>query len=97
MDNTISAILLRLRARNWSWPRLIARSRHSPPSDDIPRTADGKSHWITKELDKLAESIDAGDPHGIEFHASEIYSRRSVPWKGLSTEEARGFSRDPAS
>ncbi len=58
---------------------------------------EAQSHWITKELDKLAESIDAGDPHGIEFHASEIYSRRSVPWKGLSTEEARGFSRDPAS
>ncbi len=51
---------------------------------------EAQSHWITKELDKLAESIDAGDPHGIEFHASEIYSRRSAPWKGLSQEEARG-------
>lgn len=51
---------------------------------------ESQSHWITRELDRLAESIDPGDPHGIEFHASETYSRRSAPWKGLSPEEARG-------
>lgn len=51
---------------------------------------EAQSHWITQELDKLAENIDPGNPHGVEFHASETYARRSHPWKGLSQEEARG-------
>ena len=49
-----------------------------------------QSHWITQELDKLAENINPGDPHSVEFHASETYSRRSQPWKNLSQDEARG-------
>ena len=31
---------------------------------------EAQSHWITQELDSLAQSIDAGNPHGVEFHAS---------------------------
>lgn len=38
-------------------------------------------HWLTEQLDKLAESIAPEDPQGVEFHASEIFSRRSHPWK----------------
>ncbi len=34
-----------------------------------------QSHWITQELDKLAETINPGDPHGVEFHASETFAR----------------------
>ena len=29
-------------------------------------------------------------PHSVEFHASDIYARRSPVWKGLTKEEARG-------
>ena len=50
---------------------------------------EAQSHWITVELDKLAESI-SENPHGVEFHASETYARRSAPWKGMKQEEARG-------
>ena len=51
---------------------------------------EAQSHWITQQLDTLAESLNPGDPHGVEFHASEIYARRSQPWKGLNQREARG-------
>lgn len=51
---------------------------------------ESQSHWITRELDKLAASTEPGDPHGVEFHASEIFSRRVSPWKGLKPDEARG-------
>ena len=47
-------------------------------------------NWITRQLDELAENIDPGDPHGVEFHASEIFSRRDKPWKNLDQDEARG-------
>ena len=52
---------------------------------------EAQSHWITQQLDTLAESILPSDPHGVEFHASEIFSRRSEPWKGLNQEGARGM------
>lgn len=51
---------------------------------------EAQAHWFTRELDKLAESIDPGNPQNIEFHASEIFSRRSHPWKGMTREEAQG-------
>ena len=51
---------------------------------------EAQSQWITRELDKLAENINPGDPHSVEFHASETYARRSMPWKGMNQSEARG-------
>ena len=51
---------------------------------------EAQSSWVTQELDRLAQNIDPGNPHGVEFHASETYARRSQPWKGLTQEEARG-------
>ncbi len=51
---------------------------------------EAQAHWITQQLDTLAEDINPGEPHSVEFHASEIFSRRSQPWKGLTQEEARG-------
>ncbi len=51
---------------------------------------EAQSHWITQQLDALAETINPNDPHSVEFHASEIFSRRSQPWKRLNQEEARG-------
>ena len=51
---------------------------------------EAQSHWVTRELDKLAENIRPEDPHGVEFHASEVFSRRCQPWKGLTQQQARG-------
>lgn len=51
---------------------------------------EAQANWFTQELDSLAESIDANDPHGVEFHASEIFARRKPPWKGMSQQEAQG-------
>ncbi len=51
---------------------------------------EAQSSWVTQELDRLAQNIDPGNPHGVEFHASATFSRRSQPWKGLSQDEARG-------
>jgi hypothetical protein len=45
--------------------------------------------WFGRELDKLA-TAHGSTPEDIEFHASEIFSRRTAPWKGLKTDEARG-------
>jgi hypothetical protein len=38
---------------------------------------ESQAYWITKELDDLAATISA-DPTTVEFHASEIFGRRSV-------------------
>ena len=51
---------------------------------------EAQAHWFTQELDQLAATIDPGDPYSVEFHASEIFSRRTRPWKGMSREEAQG-------
>ena len=51
---------------------------------------EAQANWITRRMDELAESIDPRDPHGVEFHASEIFSRRREPWKSLTRDEARG-------
>ena len=51
---------------------------------------EAQASWITRQLDDLAEKINPGDPHGVEFHASEIFSRRRQPWKSLNRDEARG-------
>lgn len=46
--------------------------------------------FITTELDKLAQTLGVANPQDVEFHASEIFSRRIAPWKGLSKAEAQG-------
>jgi len=51
---------------------------------------EAQSHWITQQLDTLAENINPGDPHSVEFHASETFARRRQPWKSLNSTEARG-------
>jgi len=52
---------------------------------------EAQAHHFTQEMDKLAETIDAGNPHKVEFHASEIFSRRKSPWKGMDKTEAKGI------
>ncbi len=51
---------------------------------------EAQSHWITRRLDKLAENVSPEDPHSVEFHASATWARRSSPWKGLSSDDAKG-------
>ena len=50
---------------------------------------ESQAYWITKELDDLAATI-SPDPDTVEFHASEIFRRRSDPWRGMSRDEACG-------
>jgi hypothetical protein len=51
---------------------------------------EAQARWFTQELDRLAQSIDPSNPTQVEFHASEIFSRRTDPWKSMSREEATG-------
>jgi len=51
---------------------------------------EAQAQWITQELDNLAAGIHPADPYAVEFHASEIFSRRTAPWRGMSREEAQG-------
>lgn len=46
--------------------------------------------WFSREMDKLASPYNASSPEDIEFHASEVFSRRVEPWKRLTSDEARG-------
>ena len=48
-------------------------------------------HWVTQKLDDIAESIRPSRPHSVEFHASEIFARRSEPWRDMEKDEARGI------
>jgi len=48
-------------------------------------------HWFTQAMDRLAQGIDPNDPHSVEFHASEIFSRRNAPWNHQTRDEARGI------
>ena len=52
---------------------------------------EAQADFLTRELDKLAASIDPRNPHAIEFHASEIFSRRKQPWKSMSIDDARSI------
>ena len=52
---------------------------------------EAQAHWFTQQLDNLAQTIDPSDPHGVEFHASEIFGRRNHPWRGMDRDEAQGI------
>lgn len=51
---------------------------------------EAQAHWFTQEMDNLATTINPANPHSVEFHASDIFSRRELPWRGMSREEAQG-------
>lgn len=52
---------------------------------------EAQAHHIVQELDKLALTIDPQNPDNVEFHASEIFSRRKFPWNKMSKNEAQGI------
>src|ERR1017187_1329966 len=39
---------------------------------------EAQASFLTNELDKIASGFSATNPHDIEFHASEIFSRRAA-------------------
>lgn len=49
-----------------------------------------QGYYLSNELDKIAQSVSPSNPAEIEFHASEIFSRKTAPWNKLSREEAQG-------
>lgn len=51
---------------------------------------EAQADWFSRQLDDLAQTVDPADPARVEFHASEIFSRRTEPWKGMSRDDARG-------
>jgi len=52
---------------------------------------EAQANYFVQEMDKLAATINAADPHSIEFHASEIFRRHDLPWRTMKTkEEAQG-------
>ncbi|MBN1341660.1 MAG: DUF3800 domain-containing protein [Phycisphaerae bacterium] len=51
---------------------------------------EAQADWFARELDKLATTIEPSHPHDVEFHASEIFSRRRHPWKDMTRDEAKG-------
>ena len=51
---------------------------------------EAQAYWFTQQLDELAQTIHPSDPYSVEFHASEIFSRRTHPWRGMHRDEATG-------
>lgn len=49
---------------------------------------ESKMKWVNEGLDTLAKEFDPSNPMSIEFHASEIFSRRRGIWKSLSKDAA---------
>ncbi len=44
--------------------------------------------WFVTQMDNLAKEIDPDSHRNIEFHASEIFSRRKAPWNRMTKDEA---------
>jgi len=51
-------------------------------------------HWVSQKLDRIAERIHPENPRAVEFHASEIFSGREPPWKGLNKTDRRQVIKD---
>jgi hypothetical protein len=46
--------------------------------------SEAQVHWVTTQLDRIAERLRPTDPDAVEFHASAIFSGREEPWKSLT-------------
>lgn len=53
-----------------------------------------QAYWLTKELDAIAARINPSDPFAVEFHASDIFSGRRLPWSALPKPERRQVIND---
>lgn len=43
--------------------------------------------WLSNQLENLALSLDPDNAHKVEFHAAEIFSRRTNIWKKLQDKD----------
>src|SRR5438445_8179599 len=43
-------------------------------------------HYLTQELDAIAQRINPSDPDSVEFHASAVYAGRMAPCDRLSRD-----------
>jgi len=50
---------------------------------------EAQADYLSQRLEELALQIQPGDPHSVEFHASEIFAGRIEPWKSMRKEERR--------
>jgi len=46
-------------------------------------------HWLSDQVERIAEKIDPHNSRMIEFHASEIFSGRRSPWDKFPKKEDR--------
>lgn len=46
-------------------------------------------HWLSRELDLLAQSVEPANPEAVEFHASAIFGGRSAPWSSMRSRDDR--------
>jgi hypothetical protein len=46
-------------------------------------------HWLARELDLLAESVDPANSQATEFHASAIFGGRNAPWSSMRSKDER--------
>ena len=51
-------------------------------------------HYVTTELDRIAERLSPGDADGVEFHASAVFAGREEPWKSLKKEERQSVIKE---
>ena len=54
---------------------------------------EAQASFLTSALDNLASEISPSNPQDVEFHASEIFSRRAAPWDKMTKDEAKGVLR----
>jgi len=50
-------------------------------------------HWLATRLDQLAQELAASNPDAIEFRASQIFNRKTAPWKEMMKDTARNAIR----
>lgn len=48
-----------------------------------------QAYHMSNDLERIAESIDPQNPSQIEFHASEMYGRRTAPWNTMTRDEVK--------
>jgi hypothetical protein len=51
-------------------------------------------HWLCRELDELAARISPETSDLVEFHASEMFSGRTPPWKSMPKERRRAVIKE---
>jgi len=51
-------------------------------------------HYLTQELDAIAQRINPSVPDSVEFHASAVYAGRMAPWDRLSRDDRRNVIKE---